>query len=111
MKDYIEERVLELAYYILEKNATVRRAAKKYNISKSTVHKEGVTLKLLYKRDVNNCLSKIQSLLSIPVYKSTRHIILGTLTENAKSYSLTLEKIVTGFSAQKNKLLFSILTL
>lgn len=40
MKDYIEERVLELAQYILENNSTVRKAAKKYNISKSTVHKD-----------------------------------------------------------------------
>ncbi len=38
MKDYIEERVLELAHYILEKNSTVRHAAKKFNVSKSTVH-------------------------------------------------------------------------
>ncbi len=38
MKDYIEERVIELAEYITEKNATVREAAKKYNVSKSTVH-------------------------------------------------------------------------
>ncbi len=38
MKDYIEERVLELAYYILENKTTVRKAARKYNISKSTVH-------------------------------------------------------------------------
>lgn len=43
MKDYIEERVLELAHYILEKNSTVRRVAKKYNVSKSTVHIVGVT--------------------------------------------------------------------
>lgn len=40
MKDYIEERVLELAHYILENKATVRAAAKKYNVSKSTVHKD-----------------------------------------------------------------------
>jgi len=38
MKDYIKERVLELAEYILENGATVRGAAKKYNVSKSTVH-------------------------------------------------------------------------
>ena len=38
MKDYIEERVLELAHYILENKATVRNAARKYNITKSTVH-------------------------------------------------------------------------
>lgn len=38
MKDYIEERVLELADYILEYKTTVRKAAKKFNVSKSTVH-------------------------------------------------------------------------
>ena len=43
MKDYIEERVLELAHYILESKSTVRKAAKKYNISKSTVHTVRVT--------------------------------------------------------------------
>ncbi len=40
MKDYIEERVLELAEYILENKSTVRYAAKKFNVSKSTVHKD-----------------------------------------------------------------------
>ena len=40
MKEYIEERVLELAEYILETNATVRSAATKFRISKSTVHKD-----------------------------------------------------------------------
>lgn len=38
MKGYIEERVLELANYIIEKKTTVRAAAKKFGISKSTVH-------------------------------------------------------------------------
>ena len=40
MKDYIEERVLELANYILETGSTVRSAAVKFRISKSTVHKD-----------------------------------------------------------------------
>ena len=40
MKDYIEERVLELANYILETRSTVRAAAVKFRISKSTVHKD-----------------------------------------------------------------------
>ena len=35
---YIEDRVLMLAEYIVENGATVRNAAKKYNVSKSTVH-------------------------------------------------------------------------
>ena len=40
MKDYIEERVLELAAYVLETQTTVRGAAKHFKISKSTVHKD-----------------------------------------------------------------------
>lgn len=40
----IEERAVELAHYIIETKDTVRGAAKKYGISKSTVHTE-VTLK------------------------------------------------------------------
>ena len=38
MKDYIEERAVEIAGYIVETKATVRQAAKKFGISKSTVH-------------------------------------------------------------------------
>ena len=38
MKDYIEDRVLEIAQYIIDNNATVRSAAKVFNVSKSTVH-------------------------------------------------------------------------
>lgn len=40
MKDYIEERVFQIAEYILETNATVREAAKVFGVSKSTVHKD-----------------------------------------------------------------------
>lgn len=38
MKDYIEERAMEIAGYIIDTNATVRQAAKQFGISKSTVH-------------------------------------------------------------------------
>ena len=34
----IEERAVELAHYIIESKDTVRGAAKKFGISKSTVH-------------------------------------------------------------------------
>ena len=40
MKDYIEEREVEIANYIIDTKATVRQAAKKFGISKSTVHKD-----------------------------------------------------------------------
>ena len=40
MKGNIEERACELATYIIENRTTVRDAAKKFGISKSTVHKD-----------------------------------------------------------------------
>ncbi len=40
MKDYIEERAVEIAYYIIEHKATVRQTAKEFGVSKSTIHKD-----------------------------------------------------------------------
>ena len=40
MSDTIEERACRLAVYIIETGATVRVAAQKFGISKSTVHKD-----------------------------------------------------------------------
>lgn len=40
MSDDIEKRACELAVYIIETQSTVRAAAKKFGVSKSTVHKD-----------------------------------------------------------------------
>ena len=40
MKDYIEERAINIANYIIDYNATVRQTAKEFGVSKSTVHKD-----------------------------------------------------------------------
>ena len=40
MKGNIEERACQLALYIIENKATVRAAARKFGVSKSTVHKD-----------------------------------------------------------------------
>ena len=47
MKTYIEQRVLEIANFVLSNNATVRESAKRFGISKSTVHKD-ITERLLF---------------------------------------------------------------
>ena len=39
-KMYIEERAVNLAHYIIDSKDTVRGAAKKFGVSKSTVHKD-----------------------------------------------------------------------
>ncbi len=40
MRDYMELRVLQTAEYIVDKQVTVREAAKLFHVSKSTVHKD-----------------------------------------------------------------------
>lgn len=40
MKEYIAQRAMDIAVYMIENNATVRQAAKKFGVSKSTVHKD-----------------------------------------------------------------------
>lgn len=76
MKDYIEERVMELANYILETNATVRAAAKKFRVSKSTVHKD-ITERLL---EINPGLAHdVKTVLDNN--KAERHIRGGLATQ------------------------------
>ncbi|WP_027399555.1 sporulation transcriptional regulator SpoIIID [Anaerovorax odorimutans] len=76
MKDYIEERVMELARYILETNATVRAAAKKFRVSKSTVHKD-ITERLL---EINPGLAhEVKTVLDNN--KAERHIRGGLATQ------------------------------
>jgi len=40
LKDYIEDRVLEVARYIIESQATIRKTASVFGVSKSTIHKD-----------------------------------------------------------------------
>lgn len=75
MKDYIEERVIEIAEYIIENRATVRQTAKKFGVSKSTVHKD-VTDRII---QINPFLAgEIRKILDIN--KSERHIRGGLAT-------------------------------
>lgn len=75
MKDYIEERAVEIANYIIETKSTVRQTAGKFGISKSTVHKD-CTERL---KDINPSLaSAVRSVLD--VNKQERHIRGGLAT-------------------------------
>lgn len=83
MKAYIEERAVEVANFIIKSNATVRETAKKFGISKSTVHK-----------DVTERLVKINPKLAgearsvLEMNKSERHI-RGGLATKEKYLTLT----------------------
>lgn len=76
MKDYIEERVLEVARYIIESKDTIRKTAKVFGVSKSTIHK-----------DMTERLPKINPVIAEKTYsilelnKSERHIRGGKATK------------------------------
>lgn len=76
MKPYIEERILSIAEYTINHQSTVRETAKKFGISKSTVHK-----------DLRDRLPQLNTSLSESVNKildfnkSERHIRGGLATK------------------------------
>lgn len=76
MKQNVEDRAAMLGEYIVENKATVRRAAKQFGVSKSTVHKD-VAERL---RSVDMGLYKeVSSVLA--VNKAQRHIRGGMATK------------------------------
>lgn len=77
MKGYIESRAVEIANYIVENNTTVRAAAKKFGISKSTVHKD-ITDEDRLLRINPQLAAKTRKILV--VNKSQRHIRGGLAT-------------------------------
>lgn len=85
MKDYIEERAINIAIYIIEHNATVRQTAKEFGISKSTVHKD-VTTRLM---QVNPSLAK-QARTVLEINKSERHIRGGLATKEKYLQKLSI---------------------
>ena len=76
MKEYIEERAIQIANYIIESNATVRQTAKAFGVSKSTVHKD-VAERLVH---INPALAK-QARIVLDINKSERHIRGGMATK------------------------------
>ena len=75
MKGNMEERAERLALYIIENRATVRDAAKKFGISKSTVHKDIRERLPLFNRSL---FLQVQTVLEIN--KAERHIRGGLAT-------------------------------
>ena len=75
MKGNMEERACQLALYIIENKATVRAAAQKFNISKSTVHKD-ITYRL--EKQNHTLYDEVQKVLR--VNKEERHLRGGAAT-------------------------------
>lgn len=75
LKDHIEERAVAVANFIVSSNSTVRETARRFGISKSTVHK-----------DITDRVEKIDPELArsvrkvLEVNKAERHIRGGLAT-------------------------------
>lgn len=60
LSDYIRERAIAEAKYVIEKQTTVRATARAYNVSKSTVHMD-ITKRLEY--------------ISLPLYTEVKKVL------------------------------------
>jgi len=76
LKGNIEERACELAVYMIENRTTVREAAKKFGVSKSTVHKDIQERLPLYNRPLYLQVKEI-----LDENKAQRHIRGGIATQ------------------------------
>ena len=72
----IEERAVNLAHYIIDTKDTVRGAAKKFGVSKSTVHKD-VSERLIH---INKALANEVRII-LDENKAERHIRGGMATK------------------------------
>ncbi len=85
MKDCIEDRTIEIANYIIETKCTVREAAKRFGISKSTVHKDVADRLMIINKKL---WSQVRPILE--TNKAERHIRGGMATK--LKYSLKNQK-------------------
>ncbi len=85
MADTIEDRVCEVAVYIIETGATVRAAAQHFGISKSTVHKDLSQRLPQYNMHLYQQVRQV-----LDINKSQRHIRGGMATK--KKYQLQKHK-------------------
>ena len=75
MKEYIEQRAVKTAEYIIETKATVRQAARKFGVSKSTVHKDITSRLSMFNPSLANEARPV-----LEVNKKERHIRGGLAT-------------------------------
>ena len=83
MKDYIEERAIEIGRYVVQHGATVRQAAQNFGISKSTVHKD-ITARLIH---IHPELAR-QAQAVLQINKAERHIRGGQATKKKYHHEL-----------------------
>ena len=69
LSDYIRERAIAEAKYVIEKKTTVRATARAYNVSKSTVHMD---------------ITKRLECISLPLYAEVKEVLQKNKDERAE---------------------------
>ncbi len=76
MNNFVEDRAMKLGLYIVENKATVRRTAKQFGISKSTVHKDVSQRLKMFNRELYKEVKDV-----LEINKAQRHIRGGLATK------------------------------
>lgn len=76
MHDYIKERTIKIGHYFVETRNTVRKIAKEFGVSKSTVHKDLTERLPEINPELANQVKEI-----LEYHKSIRHIRGGEATK------------------------------
>ena len=88
MKEILEYRAVKLGEYIVENKATVRSAAKKFGISKSTVHKD-VSERL---KNINATLYKEVKKVSDKFSLDINLVLLGPILFDEEKVMVSIQK-------------------
>ncbi len=91
MNDAVEQRAIDIGNYIVDTECTVRSAAKKFGVSKSTVHKD-ITCRL---KDIDFLLfQRVDKVMQ--TNKAQRHIRGGMATKMKYSMKRELNNAKNG---------------
>lgn len=97
MKGIPEDRAVLLAEYIIENNATVRKAAKQFGVSKSTVHKDITARLSSFNRLLANEVKRV-----LELNKAERHIRGGLATKHKYELTKKLKKDTVRINNEMN---------
>ena len=86
MKGYIEERAITIAQYIIDSKATVRQAASRFGVSKSTIHKD-MTERL---PAINHSLA--ENVRKVLVINNSERLLRGGMATRAKYKHISEEQ-------------------
>lgn len=96
MELYMEERAIQIAIFIIDKNSTLRKAAKEFGVSKSTVHFD-----IVKRLNSFNPMLANDAIEVLKINKSERHVRGGMATKKIHESKTNLRN--SNFRGNKSK--------